>query len=111
MRQIFFCLLAILILNSCRNSSPDLSGNEKVNADDFLKAFSAIQLPISIADTSLKKSGDTIIISKAVFTQFIADSSLNTFTNFTSTNFIIHPVGIIHKKEKDFLIAKFISNK
>ncbi len=111
MRRISFCLLAILIFNSCRNSSPDLSGNEKISTDDFLKAFTEIQSPASIADTSLKNFGDTVVISKTVFTQFIADSALNTFAKSTGTNFIIHPAGIIHKSEKDFLIAKFISNK
>jgi hypothetical protein len=111
MKHIFFFLLAILILNGCRNAEPDLSGNEKVNADDFLKAFDAIQLPVSIADTSLNRFGDTIVISKPVFTQFVADSALNTFANTIGNNFIIHPAGIIHKNEKDFLIAKLTSNK
>ena len=111
MRHILSCLLAILILNGCRNASPDLSGNEKVNADDFLKAFNAIQLPASITDTSLKNFGDTIKISKAVFTQFIADTALNVFANNIGANFIIQPAAIVHKKDKDFLIAKFTSNK
>jgi hypothetical protein len=109
MKYIFFYVSVILLLSGCKNSSPDVSGNEKISADDFLKAFPEMQLPVLIADTSLKNFGDTVTISKTVFTQFVADSALNAFANNTGSNFIIHPAGIIHKKDKDFLIAKFMS--
>jgi hypothetical protein len=111
MRRLLFWLSMILILNACRNASPDLSGNEKINADDFMKVFNAIKLPVSITDTSLKNFGDTIKISKAVFAQFVPDSALNIFANNIGAGFIIHPAGSIHKNEKDFLMAKFTSNK
>src|SRR4051794_9815688 len=104
MSRLLFCLSSILILYGCKNASPDLSGNEKINADDCVKAFSEIKLPVSISDTSLKNFGDTIKISKAVFTQFIPDSALNIFTKTIGGGFIIHAAGIIHTNEKDFLI-------
>ena len=107
MKKICLPALLLLILFSCKNAAPDLNGTEKVSTEDFLKAFKTIDLPLNVSDTSLLRMADSTIISKTVFTQFIADSALEKF----QTNAIIHPAGIIHKKERDFLMATFSSNK
>lgn len=104
----FFCpLLYCLLILSCKNPAPDLNGVEKIKPEDFLKAFHEVKLPATIADTSLKTISDTTTISKTVFTQFIADTALTAFHEKSK----IHPAGIIHKKDKDYLLATFTSGK
>jgi hypothetical protein len=43
--------------------------------------------------------------------QFIPDSALNTIAGTLKGNIIIHPAGMIHTKERDFLLSTFSSNK
>ena len=109
MRKLFLLVFVIAYFASCKNSKADLSGNEKVSADDFLKAFHEINLPAIIVDTALGKFGDSVNISKSVFKQFVPDSAFEKFA--ASDQAIIRPAGIIHKKEKDFLLATFLASK
>ncbi len=109
MRKIYTFLLGLICFAAaCKDAEVDLSSSEKVNAEDFLKAFDAIDLPVIIYDTALKHFGDSTIISQAVFMQFVNDSALQKFTG-NANNYNIHPAGIIHKKERDFLLATFSS--
>lgn len=107
MKRFLLPLLLILLMICCKNPAPDLNGTEPVKAEDFLKAFHERKLPITIADTSLKNIADSILISKTVFAQFIADSATANYP----VNAAIHPAGVIHKKERDFLLATFSSPK
>jgi hypothetical protein len=109
MRKLFLLALVIVFVIGCKNSKTDLSGNEKVSAEDFLKAFHEINLPILIADTALYSLSDSLDISKTVFEQFVLDSALEKFA--VNDQVQIHPAGIIHKKERDFLLATFSSGK
>lgn len=111
MRKLFLPVMITLCICCCKNEKADLAGNEKVSAADFINAFSEMKLPIAIADTTLKNFGDTLTISKEVFTQFIPDTSLNTLSDMINNKLVIHPVGIIHKNERDFLLVKFLSAK
>jgi hypothetical protein len=99
------------VIAACKNPETDISGDEKIKADDFLKAFHNVDLPVIIADTALKNFGDSTQMSKAVFLQFFPDSSLQRFSGTESNKLVINPAGIIHKKEKDFLLIKFSSPK
>ena len=99
--------MVILLAAGCRNSTADLSGDEKISAADFIKAFPEINLPVSIADTGLKNFGDTALISRTVFTEFIPDTALNKFSDIANKQLVIHAAGIIHKKERDYLLATF----
>ncbi len=105
----FFLVLLLICVAGCKNSKSDLAGNEKINADDFLKAFPEINLPVIIPDTVLRNFGDTVIISKTIFTQFVQDTALEKFTDNSAGNYTIHPAGIIHTKDRDFLLATFSS--
>ncbi len=107
MRKIYLFLLWLVCFADCKNPAVDLNASEKISAEDFLKAFPEIDLPVIIYDTALKHFGDSIIISKAVFAQFVNDSALQQFTG--DSNNSIHPAGIIHKKERDFLLTIFSS--
>jgi hypothetical protein len=110
MRKLLLYLLVIAIIEGCKNSAPDYSGNETISAEDFLKAFHQLDFPVIVTDTSLLNFGDTIVISKAVFTQFIPDSALDKFAVESNSTPDIHPAGLIHKKELDFLLSTFSSN-
>src|SRR5450432_997005 len=105
MKKFLFFLLMIISIAGCKNSAPDYSGNGKISVDDFFKAFHAINPPVAIADTALVNFGDTLVISKTVFMQFIPDTALDKFSDKPNSSFIIHPAGMIHKKETDFLLA------
>ncbi|MBS1744836.1 MAG: hypothetical protein JST21_01565 [Bacteroidetes bacterium] len=107
MKKSFFSLLFLALIISCSHQSPDLGGTEKIKPEDFLKAFHVFTLPTTIADTSLKTISDTTSISKIVFTQFIADTALKAY--YVKSK--IHPAGIIHKKDKDYLLATFTLGK
>ncbi len=111
MRKYLFLFLVIIFIESCKNATPDYSGNEKISADDFLKAFPQLNLPVTIADTTLQHFGDSLVISKTVFEQFIPDSAVNKFSVSSNNQLIIHPAGIIHNKERDFILATISSAK
>lgn len=108
MRKAFLAVLVISGMMNCKNPKTDLSGGEKISASDFIKVFPELDLPISVTDTALKNFGDTATINKAVFMQFVPDSALQ---NFSGANLVIHPAGLIHKEERDFLLATFSSAK
>jgi len=111
MKRFFFPALLLLFYGSCKNKTADLSGNEKINAEDFFKAFHEIKLPLTVVDSSLKNFGDSTVISKTIFTEFITDTAIAAVERNPDKNFTIHPAGIIHKKEQDFLLTKFTSGK
>src|SRR5690348_13690755 len=111
MKKFYWAVYTSLFLLSCRNAAPDLNGAGKVKAEDFLKAFNAIKLQRAIADSSLHNISDSTLISTTIFTQFVADSALTKFSSALNGSYVIHPAGIIHKKESDFLLITFSSGK
>ena len=110
MRKVYLLFSFFVVFYGCKDPEADLSGDEKITAENFLKAFPSIKVPIIIADTALKNFGDSVIISKAVFTQFVADTALQNITN-DMNNYTIHPAGSIRKEERDFLLATFVTSK
>ena len=110
MRKVYLLFSFFVVFYGCKDAEADLSGDEKITAENFLKAFPSIKVPIIIADTALKNFGDSVIISKAVFTQFVADTALQNITN-DMNNYTIHPAGSIRKEERDFLLATFVTSK
>lgn len=111
MRRLFYLPVLFLLAISCKDSKTDYAGQEKISAEDFLKAFVPLKLPFTVADTSLKNFADTIVISKTIFMEFIPDSAINEFVFKGKNETEIHPAGIIHQKERDYLLASFSSAK
>jgi hypothetical protein len=111
MNKFFWIAFISISIAACKNPKADLNSNEKITAENFIAAFKPIKLPATIADTALQRFGDTIVISNTVLTQFIPDSVLQQFADNKNDVWTIHAAGIIHKKERDFLLAKFISKK
>jgi hypothetical protein len=106
------CVLFVFFLffYGCKHGKADLAGNEKIKAEDFLAAFPNLKLPAYIRDTALKNFGDSTVISAAVFTQFIADTAWKGFVK-NAEKTVIHPAGIIHTNDKDFLLATFSESR
>lgn len=73
-----YCLLCLLLtgLAACHSKKkPVLSGDDPVEASDFISFFPEVELPYQFADTSLlAKEKDSLLISYKVFTQFVPDS-------------------------------------
>jgi hypothetical protein len=111
MSKAFLAVLLMGAIAACKNPETDISGNEKIKADDFLKAFQNVDLPLIIADTTLKNFGDSTQMSRTIFLQFFPDSALQRFSGDAGNKLVINPAGIIHKKERDFLLIKFSSPK
>jgi hypothetical protein len=75
MRTRLVWLISCWIFFSCGQKKVSLSGDEPLEADDFIGSFQPVKLPYMLTDTSLaRKPSDSILISAKVFGQFIPDS-------------------------------------
>lgn len=113
----FFCvmnkwLLIVLVIAmcSCKEKKVNLAGNALIKPNDFIKAFSLLALPYSVADTNIATVGDTTIIGNAVLVQFVPDSIINLLINHTK-NYTIQPLGRIEKTTENYLLAIITQNK
>lgn len=77
-RYLTFLLVLGYLCCGCGNKKkPSLSGTEKVEVSDFIGSFELIKPPYEVRDTSLnRKESDSLLISDAVFSQFVPDSVL-----------------------------------
>ena len=74
-----YCLFLFFIvwIVGCKSKKTSLSGDEPVDINDFIEFFPDTKLPFQVADsTLLRKEKDSLLISYAVFTQFVPDSIL-----------------------------------
>ncbi len=103
-------LVLLVFLFACGDKKSGLSGEDPVDAEDFIEAFADIKLPRTFHDTGLNRIGDTTTISRAVFVQFIPDSA---FTSVSGSNSkaSIRPVGKIKSEEELYLLTKLTENK
>lgn len=70
----------VIVMIACKSKKVTLSGDEPVEVDDFIEFFPEAALPFEVADsTLLRKENDSLLISHAVFTQFVPDSILVEF--------------------------------
>jgi hypothetical protein len=103
-------LILVVLCLSCGDKKSSLSGEDKIEAEDFIAAFPQMKLPTTLYDTSLGRIGDTTTISYTVFSQFVSDSALKQFFP-QNKNLKIKPVGSIQADEETYLLTKFIQNK
>ena len=102
--------LLMILMVACTHKKANLAGDEPVKINDFLEAFPALNLPYAVADTGLAKAADTSTISYKVFTEFVADSSLNKLITAEKKS-VIKPLGKIEKAKETYLLATFTHNK
>lgn len=107
----YFPVFAVLFFLSCKDKKAGLNDKAPVESATFFEAFTTMKLPVTIADTSLQKLGDTTTISYEVFSQFVTDSVLTKYKGKKSGNVIINPAGKIENKEELYLLAKFEYDK
>lgn len=78
----FFLVLAVLVMaGGCKKKKKvTLSGEDPVEAGDFMEFFQPLKLPYYYADSNLRKNTkgeDSLLISYKVFTQLVPDSILS----------------------------------
>jgi len=78
LRKYSLFLFFIVWIAGCKSKKASLSGDEPVDIDDFIEFFQDTKLPYHVTDsTLLRKANDSLLISYAVFTQFVPDSILS----------------------------------
>ena len=77
MKKIFLLAALIICVAGCKNSKPDLNGDEKVNSDDFLKAFPEIELNAGSKSKTSRKL--KITAASAVRTDSLKNWKTNCF--------------------------------
>jgi hypothetical protein len=107
----YLVLLLILFALACKNKTATLSANEPVNKSDFFTAFHKLNLPFIVADTSMKKAGDSTLISYDVLKQFIPDTALQTLGAKKTESLKIHPVGKIENENEIYLLVTVTDGK
>jgi len=101
----YLVLLLMIFALACKNKTTSLSAKEPVNTSDFFTAFHKLSLPYILADTSMKKGGDSTLISYDVLKQFIPDTALQTLAAKKPESLKIHPVGKIENENEIYLLA------
>jgi hypothetical protein len=107
----YLVLLLMILALACKNKTASLSANEPVNKSDFFTAFHKLSLPYIVADTSIKKIGDSTLISYDVLKQFIPDSALQTLGAKKTENLKIHPIGKIENENEIYLLVTVTDGK
>jgi hypothetical protein len=110
LRFIVVCFFSLLLF-SCKDKKVSLSGNEPVDAKDFVAAFPALKLAYKVADTNMVKVADTTIISYVVFSGIVPDSALVSLLGKNVSKSRIRPVGRIVTEKETYLLADFTQNK
>ena len=109
----FFVLLlaAIILLGGCRGKKKSLSGDEPLEVGEFITSFNEIDLPYTIADTTLiKKDNDSTLISNKIFNQFVPDTILPKIMGKGTPK--LYQVGRITVDDEEiYILTKAVLNK
>jgi hypothetical protein len=102
------CALAWIAAGCKDKKKVSLTGDEPVEVTDFIDFFPEVKLPFVVADTTLsKKVSDSLLISYAVFTQFVPDSVLK--KDFNKAKPKLYPLGRLKEKGKEtYLFARAV---
>ncbi len=110
-RLLILILPALFLFGSCKEKKKSLSGDEPLEAGEFITSFNEIDLPYSVADTSLvKKDNDSTLISYKIFTQFVPDTILTRIMGKGTPK--LYQVGKITVDEDEiYVVTKAVLNK
>ena len=105
------CLFAWIVMGCKDEKKTSLTGEEPVEVEDFIEIFPEVQLPFTVADSTLnKKVNDSSLIAYTVFTQFVPDSVLK--KDFATAKPKVYPLGRVAEKGKEtYLFAKAIQGQ
>jgi len=92
-RRYSLIVIGFIVFASCKQKKKaTLTGDDKVEASDFIGFFQPVKLSFVYTDTALeKKETDSLFLSRAVFTQFVPDSVLTAI--YKKTNPKIFALG------------------
>src|SRR5690606_10847532 len=110
-RYLVLLLAAIILIAGCRGKKKTLSGDELLEAGEFVSSFTEIDLPYTIADTTLiKKDNDSALISKKNFSQFVPDAILTKILGKGTPK--VYQVGKITAGDEEiYVLTKAVLNK
>ena len=110
-RLLILILPALFFFGSCKEKKKSLSGDEPLEAGEFITSFNEIDLPYSVADTTLiKKDNDSTLISYKIFTQFVPDSIVTRIIGKGTPK--LYQVGKITVDEDEiYIVTKAVLNK
>jgi hypothetical protein len=109
MKKPLVLVLALIFLFACKNKKK-VSGDQHLETDEFVSAYSELKLPFSVSDTNIRSVSDTASISYALFTQFVPDTVFNTPFG-KDRKLTLRPIGKIVQKEKETYFATLVSSK
>lgn len=99
------------VLFCCKSKKVSLTGNNKVDADDFIGSFETMKLPYQVTDSLfLKEKDDSSIISYRIFVQFVTDTVITKhFPKGVKPD--LYPVGkIITEKKESYLLCDAVTD-
>ena len=101
--------LVVMVFAACSSKKkPSLSGEDVVDAKDFIEFFPVINPSFRAEDTFLlRKDNDSLRISRKVLTQFVPDSVLQELTGKKTTP-KFYPIGKIVSDET-YLLVKSVN--
>jgi hypothetical protein len=107
----YLVLLAMAgLLVACKHKRASLTGNGKVEKEDFMESFPDLQLPYQVGDTILDRDEpDSTLMGYRAFTQFVPDTVLGKhFSKGTSPQ--IYPLGKVKAgKNETYLFLKAVT--
>lgn len=107
MRSAVLVLLILTIISSCRQRQANLATDESATPDVFITSFPALELPLSLSQSSIAKSpGDSFLINPKLLGNFVPDSVFRRdFRNNEKIRF--HAIGRVSvKKGETYLFVR-----
>ncbi len=107
-KLLWVCVAALAVLGCQQKNGTPLTGEEPVLAKQFVNFFEPVELPFTVADSSLrKKPVDTLKIANAVFAGFVPDSILR--KDFGKAEPALYPLGRATEKGREtYLFVKAV---
>ena len=98
----WFAVLCFVM--ACSEKKTDLSGNTPLKINDFNKVFKTVELPISLSDTNLTTTRDTLVIGAKALAQFVPDSVVEKIISSKDKKAILYPLLKIEKETEYYLL-------
>jgi hypothetical protein len=104
-------LLIIMVteLISCRNKTAGGGETRKIEPEDFMAMFHAINLPVNLGDSSLSKKPNDSSMSWSVYSQFIADSLIQKYFGKSVKLKLFATGKLVVKNAETYLLIKALS--
>ena len=100
----WYWLAVLCCVMACSEKKTDLTGNTPLKINDFNKVFKTVELPISLSDTNLTTTRDTLEIGAKALAQFIPDSVVEKIISSKDKKAILYPLLKIEKETEYYLL-------